>query len=455
MFSPLVGVFGDPEVIRLFSEESLVAAWLEVERALADAQAELGVIPAEAAREIAAAAQPEQVDLDALRERTLVVGYPILPLLDQIAKRSPAAGRHLHLGATTQDIMDTGLALVGDRALAHLETVARTLGDRLAALAGEHRRTVMPGRTHAQPAVPITFGGKVAVWLSELAAHVERLRSARARLAVVQLFGAAGTAAALGPASREVRHAVARRLGLRPVDVPWHTARDGVAETGFALAAVAGLCGRLAREVVELSRPEIGELREEGGHQRGASSTMPQKANPIGSEAVIGMSILAAQHVGALLAALQGTHERSAGEWQVEWDAVPAVFAAAAGAVAGAARIVAGLRVFPERMRANLELDGGTIMAEAAMMAVAEVLGRADAHAAVYEAASVARSEGVSLAEALRKTLAHDVLAALPPLDEVLSPDAYLGETDAIVRAACRSWSRVMPSPRAAGTAPP
>jgi adenylosuccinate lyase len=185
MFSPLVGVFGDPEVIRLFSEESLVAAWLEVERALADAQAELGVIPAEAAREIAAAAQPEQVDLDALRERTLVVGYPILPLLDQIAKRSPAAGRHLHLGATTQDIMDTGLALVGDRALAHLETVARTLGDRLAALAGEHRRTVMPGRTHAQPAVPITFGGKVAVWLSELAAHVERLRSARARLAVV------------------------------------------------------------------------------------------------------------------------------------------------------------------------------------------------------------------------------------------------------------------------------
>ena len=455
MFSPLVDVFGDQEVIRLFSEESLVAAWLEVERALAAAQAELDVIPAEAAREIAAAAQPEHVDLDALRERTLVVGYPILPLLEQIAKRSPAAGRHLHLGATTQDIMDTGLALVGDRALQHVETVVRTLGDRLAALADEHRRTVMPGRTHAQPAVPISFGGKVAVWLSELAAHVERLRSARARLAVVQLFGAAGTGAALGPRSLEVRHGVARRLGLGAVDVPWHTARDGVAETGFALAAVAGLCGRLAREVVELSRPEIGELREEGGHQRGASSTMPQKANPIGSEAVIGMSILAAHHAGALLAALQGTHERSAGEWQVEWDAVPAVFAAAAGSVAGTARVVQGLRVFPERMRANLDLDGGTIMAEAAMMEVGAMLGRAEAHAAVYEAAAFARSEGISLAEALQKTLAHDVLAALAPLEEVLAPDAYLGETDAIVSAACRSWSRVMPSPRAAGTARP
>jgi 3-carboxy-cis,cis-muconate cycloisomerase len=455
MFSPLVDVFGDQEVIRLFSEESLVAAWLEVERALADAQAEFGVIPSDAAREIAAAAMPEHVDLAALREQTLVVGYPILPLLDQIVQRSPTAGRYLHRGATTQDIMDTGLALVGSRALDRIESGVHILGDRLATLADEHRRTVMPGRTHAQPAVPIAFGGKVAVWLSELAGHVERLRSARARLAVVQLFGAAGTAAALGSLSRDVRHALARRLGLRPVDVPWHTARDGVAEAGFALAALAGLCGRLAREVVELSRPEIGELREEGGHHRGASSTMPQKANPIGSEAVIGMSLLAAHHSGALLAALQGTHERSAGEWQVEWDAVPAVFAAAGGAVSGTARIVEGLRVFPERMRANLELDGGTIMAEAAMMAVGEVLGRAEAHAAVYEASALARSEGVSLAEALRKTLAHDVLAALPALEEVLAPDAYLGETDAIVTAACEGWTRVMSSPQAAGTTRP
>src|SRR5438477_5054787 len=455
MFSPLVDVFGDQEVNRLFSEESLVAAWLEVERALADAQAELGVIPAEAASEIAAAAVPEHVDLAALREQTLVVGYPILPLLEQIVQRSPAAGRHLHRGATTQDVMDTGLALVGRRALDRVETLVQALGDRLAALAEEHRRTVMPGRTHTRPAVPITFGGKVAGWLAELSRHVERLRSARARLAVVQLFGAAGTAAALGPKSREVRHAVARRLGLGAVDVPWHTARDGVAETGFALAALAGLCGRIAREVVELSRPELGELREEGGHHRGASSTMPQKANPIASEAVIGMSLLAAQYVGPLLAALQGTHERSAGEWQVEWDAVPAVFAAAGGAVAGAARVVEGLRVFPERMRANLELEGGTIMAEPAMMAVGEALGRAEAHDAVYEAAALARAEGLSLAAALQRTLAHDVLAALPPLDEVLAPDAYLGETDAIVSAACESWRRVMSSPPAAERARP
>src|SRR5439155_4716041 len=145
----------------------------------------------------------------------------------------------------------------------HIESVVRTLGDGLASLAKEHQMTVMPGRTHAQPAVPIAFGGKVAVWLAELARHVERLRSARAGLAVVQLFGAAGTGAALGPRSRDVRRAVAERLGLGVVEVPWHTARDGIAEAGFALAALAGLCGRLAREVVELSRPGVGEVRAE------------------------------------------------------------------------------------------------------------------------------------------------------------------------------------------------
>ena len=275
----------------------------------------------------------------------------------------------------------------------------------MAAKADEHRATVMPGRTHAQPAVPVTFGGKLAVWLAELTRHRQRLRAARERAVVVQLFGAAGTAAALGPQSRAVRHALAERLGLGTVDVPWHTARDGVAETGFVLAAAAGTCGKLAREVVELSRPEIGEVREEGGHLRGASSTMPQKANPIGSEAVVGLSILAAHHAGALLTAMQGTHERAAGEWQAEWDALPLTCAAAAGALAGARRVVAGLSVFPDRMRANLDGEGGSIMAEAAMMAVADVVGRADAHAIVSEASSAARGEGLSLRIALERGL--------------------------------------------------
>jgi 3-carboxy-cis,cis-muconate cycloisomerase len=454
MFLPLVDVFGDDEVTQLFSEESLVGAWLEVERALARAQAELGIIPAQAAAAIEAAATPGRIDRAALRERALVVGYPILPLLEQIGAASPEAARYVHWGATTQDIMDTGLALLLGRALARIEILACELGDEVAAKAGAHRATVMPGRTHAQPAVPITFGGKLAVWLAELTRHLERLRAVRARAVVVQLFGAAGTAAALGPESRAVRHGVAERLGLGVVDVPWHTARDALAETGFVLAVTAGTCGKLAREVVELSRPEIGEVREEGGHLRGASSTMPQKANPIGSEAIVGLSILAAQHAGALLTAMQGTHERAAGEWQVEWDALPLVCAAAAGALAGASQVVAGLSVFPERMRANLDGEGGAIMAEAAMMAVAGAAGRANAHALVFEATSTARREGLSLRVALERMLAPEILAAMPPLDDVLDPDSYLGETDAIVTTALEGWARVTtPGRQEAGTA--
>ena len=442
MFLPLVDLFGDDEIAQLFAEEAYVGSWLEVERALAQTQAELGIIPVEAAAAIDEAADPGRIDLARLRERTLVVGYPILPLLEQIADASAEAGRYVHWGATTQDIMDTGLALVLDRALNRIETLVLELGDEIAAVAEAHRATVMPGRTHAQPAVPITFGGKLAVWLAEITRHLDRLRAARGRVAVVQLFGAAGTAAALGPQSRAVRHGLAQRLGLGAVDVPWHTARDGLAETGFVLAATAATCGKLAREVVELSRPEIGEVREEGGHLRGASSTMPQKANPIGSEAVVGLGILAAQHAGSLLAAMQGTHERAAGEWQAEWDAVPLTCAAAAGALAGARRVIAGLEVFPGRMRENVDGQGASIMAESAMMALADVVGRADAHALVSEAASTARSEGLTLRDALERALEPKILAAIRPLDEVLDPGSYLGESDAIVTAALAGWAR-------------
>jgi 3-carboxy-cis,cis-muconate cycloisomerase len=455
VFLPLVDWFGDDDVAQLFSEESLVGAWLAVERALASSQAELGIIPPEAAAVIEAVAVPENVDLGDLRSRTLVVGYPILPLLEQIGERSPVAARYVHWGTTTQDIMDTGLALLGGRALDRLDALTQALGDEVATKADAHRATVMPGRTHAQPAVPITFGGKMAVWLSELTRHRERLRAARARFAVVQLFGAAGTAAALGQQSRAVRHRVAEMLGLGVVDVPWHTARDSVAELGLVLAATAGTCGKLAREVIELSRPEIGEVREEEDHLRGASSTMPQKANPIGSEAVVGLSILSAQQSGALLVALQGTHERAAGEWHVEWDALPLTFAATAGALAGSRRLLAGLRIFPERMRANLDGEGGLIMAEAAMIAVADVVGRAASHARVVEASSVARSEGITLQEALERTLDRETLDALPPLDAVLAPDAYLGETDAIVTAALEGWAEVTRPRPEAGRARP
>jgi 3-carboxy-cis,cis-muconate cycloisomerase len=448
--------FGTERMREVFSDRALIARYIEVEVALARAEARCGVIPAEAAEVIERESKLERIDFDHMRHETDIVGYPILPLVHQMVEMCGEAGRYVHWGATTQDIMDTGLALLGGRAFARIEALTQGLGDELAAMAETHRATVMAGRTHAQPAVPITFGGKLAVWLAELTRHLERLRAARARFAVVQLFGAAGTAAALGPRSRSVRHGLAERLGLGMVDVPWHAARDSVAEAGSVLAAAAGTCGKLAKEVIELSRPELGELREAGGHPRGASSTMPQKANPIGSEAVVGLSILAAHQSGAVLAALQGTHERSAGEWQAEWDALPLLFASTAGALAGTRRLMEGLQVFPGRMRENIAADNGLIMAEAAMIALAGVVGRAAAHEVVVESSSVARAERISLREALERALDTEKLAALPPLGDVLDAGSYLGESDSIVTAAVEAWGEVRTgSSPPAGTARP
>lgn len=443
---PLLRVFGDPVTAELLSAEATTQAWLDTEKALARAEADLGIIPEAAVREIEAIATADRIDADALADATRLVGYPILPLIGQMGRAgSPEVAVSVHWGATTQDIMDTQLALqlarVMDRAVALLDQA----GDRVAALADEHRATVMAARTHAQPAVPTTFGAKAAVWLAELARHRERLVGARSRACRVSLFGAGGTAAALGPQSAEIRRRVAGALHLGQADVPWHTARDSVAEAGFVLATTAATCGKIAREVIHLSRPEIGELREALGHHRGASSTMPQKANPIASEIVVGMSSLAAQQVPALIAAMVPGHERAAGEWQIEWDALPLLAALANGSLWNTLEILAGLGVFADAMRRNLLVDGGTIMAEAAMFRLAPLIGRSAAHDVVYAACTAVREQGSDLATVLLGTLAPELREQLGPIDEALDPAAYLGEVDAIVDAALAAWAAARP----------
>lgn len=440
-FLPLVTLFGDEVVAGHFSERSQVQAWLRVEYALAETQAALGIIPAEAATAIVSEATIEKVNFERLRERTKIVGYPIMPLLDELSSQSsPEVGSYIHWGATTQDIMDTGLMLQMGPVVNRVKLLALDLGDILAARAHQHRATIMAGRTHAQQAVPISLGGKLAVWLAELDRHLHRLSDLYGRLLVVQLFGAGGTGAGFGPASKDVRHGVARLLDLGCVDVPWHTARDNIAEVGCVLAAMGSTCGKIAREVVDLSRSEIAEVREEVGWHRGASSTMPQKTNPIASEAVIGMSALAREHVPALLSAMVGNHERAAGEWQIEWDSLPLICTLVAGCLNLAGQILDKLQVFPDRMEANLAADGGMIMAEAVMMALAPVVGRDRSHELVYGACAQARHQGITLLESLRASLDEDLLARLPPLHGLLKPSHYVGESDGIVQAAIDQW---------------
>lgn len=438
-FDLLTGLFQDSIAAEIWSERSTVRQWLRVEAELALAQADVGLVDPDQAAQIAAACDLERIDCDALWQEARNVGYPILPLVRQIAQLLPdGPNGRVHFGATTQDIMDTALVLQLQQCCRRLDDLIVRLGDAVHQLVVDHAGTVMAGRTHAQQAVPTTFGAKLAVFLEELRQELDGIRSAGRQVAVVSLFGAGGTNAAMGARSARVRMVLASRLGLADTAVPWHVARGRIAVVGFRVASLGAVCTRLAREIIDLSRTEIAEVREQGGHLRGASSTMPQKANPISSEAVIGLSVVAGAGAGALLRAMEAGHERSAGEWQVEWMVLPQITTAIATAVAVAAEAVENLQVNPEAMRRNLDAEGGLIMSEAVMMTLAGSIGRERAHDLVYEAAARGRARGEGLDASLRALLSDDLRAQIGSLE----PGRYTGEAAAVCAAASAAWRR-------------
>lgn len=429
--------FGDAAMEAVFSESSAVESWLRAEAALARAQAQLGDLSAARAEAIAAACTLQNIDLPSLWAETANVGYPILPLVRQITGRLPESERgYLHFGATTQDIMDTGLALQLDAAVARLEALTEFLGDALAEQVETHADTVMAGRTHGQQAVPTTFGAKLATFLRQCSRLRADLAVVRATCCQVSLHGAAGTSAGLGPRADEVRVEMARQLGLAVPDGPWHVTRDGIAAFGGVCARAAAICARLAREVIDLSRTEIGEVSESAGHHRGASSTMPQKVNPIDSEAVVGMAASAVASSASLYRAMEAGHERSAGEWQVEWHGIPQTAVLTAGCLLVAARVVGGVLVYPERMAANLALEQGRTLAEAYMFQLAPDLGREAAHDLVYRAAMESKTRHTELREAL-----IEVADGAGTIRDI-SPADYTGQARQEARRAISDWRR-------------
>lgn len=437
-FSLLLALNGDAAMAEVLSLESTLSAWLAAERALATAQAKVGDLGADDAAAICAASQPATVDLDRLVADARNVGYPILPLVRQVTDALPPGpdGR-MHYGATTQDIMDTGLVLQLARAVERLESLACAVGDQLAGLAAEHRSTVMAARTHAQQAVPTTLGAKLAVFLSQLTRQLDRLDELKPRLLVASLHGAGGTSAALGERVEQVREAFAAELGLAPVSVPWHVARDVLLELTQWCTSASALCARLAREVIDLSRTEIGEVSEAAGYHRGASSTMPQKANPILSEAIIGLASCASSLAGSMARAVEAGHERAAGEWQIEWFAVPNVLLLTSSALLSTSELVTTLTVSPEKMAANLEADHGLLMAEAHMIALAPRLGREVAHDVVYQAVRVARVEAIPLQTAVVRQLREQ---GIEEAVASLEPASYLGEAEVFCDTAVEEW---------------
>jgi len=437
IFSMLHRAFGDAEMEAVFSEQASVESWLRTEAALARAQASVGEITADRADAIATACTLDNIDLGSLWVETANVGYPILPLVRQITEHLPAGERgSLHYGATTQDIMDTGLSIQLATAIDRLIVLVTALGDELARQIEAHAATVMAGRTHGQQAVPTTFGAKLATFLRQCSRSLSDLSDIRSVCCVVSLNGAAGTSAGLGPRADEVRAEVARRLGLTVPDGPWHVTRDGLATFGAVCARAAAMCARLAREVIDLSRTEIGEVSESAGHHRGASSTMPQKANPIDSEAIVGMAVNVTASSASLYRAMEAGHERSAGEWQVEWHSIPQVTVLSASCLLVAARVVRDLQVNPERMLANFDIEQGRTLSEAYMFDLAPELGREGAHDLVYEAAVASKTRGVDL----RETLAEIAGGADAVRD--IRPADYTGQAgDEAIRAVA-DWRR-------------
>jgi 3-carboxy-cis,cis-muconate cycloisomerase len=434
-------MFGTPEMRAVFSDDNLLACYVAAEVALAVAQGRTGVIPHAAADAIAQGAPAVVLDRAALKRDTENVGYPIVGLVRQLSAQLGEAGRYVHWGATTQDIMDTATVLQIRAGLAIVDRDIAAVSAALAGLAEKHRDTPMAGRTHLQQALPITFGQKCAVWLAMMDRHAARLRELKPRVLVAQLGGAAGTLASLGDKGLDVRREYARALGLGDPPITWHVARDAVVEAVQLLGLITGSLGKIGFDIMLMMATEIGEAFEPFASHRGASSTMPQKRNPISSEILVANAKAVRQHAGLMLDAMIQDFERATGPWHVEWLAVGESFILTAGSLAQAKSLLEGLVVDTARMRRNLDMTQGLIVAEAVMMGLAPHLGRQKAHDVVYAACRTALEQGGSLFE----VLAADpfVSGALPTerLRALCDPANYLGSTGAMVDAIV-GWPR-------------
>lgn len=427
-------MYGTDAMREIFSDRALLQRYLDVEVALAKAQARLGIIPQNAADAIAAVATVDRVDMARLSARTQIVGYPILPLVEQLSEwAEDGLAQYAHWGATTQDIMDTADVLQIRDALDIVDAELGAISTALARHARDHAATPMAGRTHLQHALPISFGYKCATWLSGIDRHRGRLAQLRQRVEVVEFSGAAGTLASLGDNGLPTQKALAEELDLRLPDITWHTIRDGFAEVTGLLALITASIGKIGYDVMLMMQTETGEVLEPFVPGRGASSTMPQKRNPISSELMLASAKIVREQHSAMLDAMVQDHERATGQWQVEWHALPTAFIVTSGGLKAAREALEGLEVRPEAMRRVLDETKGLIVAEAVMMGLAPALGRQVAHDIVYDCCRDALAGKSSFADAL---LAKPEISSTISRDEILrlvDPANYLGEAPKMV----------------------
>jgi adenylosuccinate lyase len=438
VFHPLdfqlqTGFYATPELQAVFDEKRKMNRWLQVEAALARAQAELGIIPAEAAREIGVKADLDHLDLELIKEGYRQSRNSLMPVIKalRVACRDNHS-QYVHYGATTQDILDTGQVLELEEFLRILYRDLRTMEKLLIDMSRAHRDTPMIGRTHGQQALPVTFGLKTAVWASEVRRHIERLKSLYPRVTVGQLGGAVGTMAALGPRARETAKRTMELLGLQWRPPAWHTSRDNMAEAACFCAILAGTLEKTANEIFLLSKTEVAELAEAPPGTM-MSSTMPHKRNPVLCQRVAALARQIRSLAGAVLESMAHEHERDPRLLWSEWLAMPQI-AIYTGTAAGClVRVLEGLIVSEGNMRKNLLLHKDMVMSEWLLFRLAPVMGRTRAQEKLHALLRRTGGENIGLRELLAGDPEIGPLLDKEDMDFLDHPERYTGLAAALV----------------------
>ena len=424
----------------VFSDQGRVQAMLDFEAALARAEASIGLIPTTAVAPIAAACQAGHYDFAALGEAIATAGNSAIPLVKalgkQIALQDPEAERYVHLGATSQDVMDSGLVLQLRAALELIEADLARLADALALQAQRHVATPLAGRTWLQHATPVTLGMKIAGWLGALTRTRQRLQALKPRLLVLQFGGASGTLAALGEQAMPIAEALAQELDVGLPDQPWHTQRDRLVEFGAVLGLLAGSLGKLGRDISLLMQTEAAEVFEPSAPGKGGSSTMPHKRNPVGAAVLISAATRVPGLVSTLFSAMPQEHERSLGLWHAEWETLPEICCLVSGALQQALAIAQGLEVDAERMARNLDLTQGLVLAEAVSIVLAQRIGRDRAHHLLETCCKRAVAEQRHLRAVLGDEPQVTGELSATELDQLMDPAHYLGQAQTWVERA-------------------
>jgi len=421
-------IFTTEAMRTVWSDENRVQKYLDFEAALARAQARLKIIPQEACDEIVKHCDAKEIDMAKLKAATEKIGYPVLPVVQQLVKLcKDGLGEWSHWGATTQDITDTATVMQIREGLDIVEKELDGICDGLAALAKKYRDTPMAGRSNLQQAVPITFGYKMATLLAAFERHKERLKQLRARVLVGEFGGAAGTLSSLGKDGLKVQVELMKELKLGQPAISWHTVRDCIAEVGCFLGLVTGSCGKIAFDVKLLMQTEVEEVYEPFHEGRGSSSTMPQKRNPISSVYITAQTAMVKQLAAALMEAMVEDHERATGPWEIEWIALPEIFMLSAGALAQTKFVVNGMQVNDKKMRENLDITHGLIMSEAVMMGLGPKMGRNRAHDVVYDVCREVVKTGKPLIDLLEKNEEIRKHTSRKELEKMVDPANYVG----------------------------